>query len=347
MDVDNGSSRQRRPKQTAAPTAKIIHSSFDPEVLGGDTCDLGQCCLNPCGFLLGRLSQHQSLVFPIAINAFWVIIFFYVYPLQNDLPTISSYHKTIGYFVFLSDLCSWYIASRISPGTISLASLARFDNYHYDNVLYFENKICPTLHFRKLARSKYDRHSKTHVPRFDHHCPVLNQSVGEENYRFFIAFLMIHTATGWYGTTMLCYLLWGQVVLLGYNRDLAPQLTLRAIVPRLGAMCVADLFLMTLMLTLLVLSLFATAFLGFHLYLIARGLTTNEYYKWQDIAEQHQQYRDIFFEQQGRLDEEGCAALREKEPDPMPHNTYDLGICRNAIEVFFPRSLHQKRCKLN
>eukprot|EP00956_Cyclotella_meneghiniana_P014906 scaffold22587_cov70-Cyclotella_meneghiniana.AAC.3 len=57
--------------------------------------------------------------------------------------------------------------------------MALFDHYEYDNLLYTDRE-CPTLKIRKIARSKYDRCTNRHVPRFDHYCGWLNQATGDE-----------------------------------------------------------------------------------------------------------------------------------------------------------------------
>jgi hypothetical protein len=124
-----------------------------------------------------------------------------------------------------------------------------------------------------------------------------------------------------------------------------------------------------------------TAFLGFHLYLIYAGMTTNEYYKWNAlllllknrsrVAQQWQHPPRTPSDAATRF----CAvpggdttnAARATEGDgcddsgepggPSYHSTripqlllpvhcsnvYNLGPVSNAKEVFFPRSLRKKR----
>jgi len=51
----------------------------------------------------------------------------------------------------------------------------------------------------KPPRSKYCKLTQAHVARFDHFCPWLNQAVGAENYRWFLAFLLGHCLLLLYG----------------------------------------------------------------------------------------------------------------------------------------------------
>ena len=91
------------------------------------------------------------------------------YPEIQRSNYIHSNHQYVGYLVFMMCMGSWHFACQKGPGNITTRTMPLFDHYEYDNILY-TNKLCPTLKIRKLARSKYDRFSKRHVPRFDHFC---------------------------------------------------------------------------------------------------------------------------------------------------------------------------------
>ena len=91
------------------------------------------------------------------------------YPEIQRSNYIHSNHQYVGYVVFMMCMGSWHFACQKGPGNITTRTMPLFDHYEYDNILY-TNKLCPTLKIRKLARSKYDRFSKRHVPRFDHFC---------------------------------------------------------------------------------------------------------------------------------------------------------------------------------
>jgi hypothetical protein len=332
---------------SSSKKSRTVQPAYDAEVLGGDTCDLGQCCINPCGYLFGMLGAFcerdggpsrflsecltWQTAYIVLCYGVWASIFLEVYPLLNDSPTVPAFHKKIGYMVFVTCVGSWRYAARTSPGNITKESLERFDNYHYDNILYAD-KMCPTLNIRKLARSKYDRYSDTHVPRFDHHCFVLDQSVGEENYRFFLFFLTVHTCMSWYGSNIVCQLMWGEAkaAMTGY----AP------LQPGLAAIVFINPRLTILLALLFACAIMLSVFLAFHCYIVSIGVTTNEYYKWKELSMKHEPRS-----KGGTKDEEGAPAGISTDAGGVPttsRNSYNLGVFANIREVFSPRS-HQKK----
>jgi hypothetical protein len=193
--------------------------------------------------------------------------------------------------------------------------------------------MCPTLNIRKLARSKYNRYSGTHVPRFDHHCFVLDQTVGEENYRFFLFFLAVHTCMCWYGSYVMGQVIFGEAskaAMTGYA-SLQPGLTAIVLLnPRLTIL-LALLFACAIMLS---------GFLAFHCYIISIGVTTNEYYKWKELSIKHEPRS-----KNGTKDEEATPAginIDAAGVRTTPGNSYNLGVLANIREVFSPRSHKRK-----
>ena len=292
--------------------------------------------------------RGMQLLYLFTFYGGWTYGFLGVYPMIDESINVGSHHRIIGVFVFLSCATSWFLASNVSPGNITKETMAKYDNYHYDNLLYV-NKECPTLQIRKLARSKFDRYSQTHVPRFDHFCPLLMQSVGEENYRLFLAFLILHTGMCFYGCDIVCRLLWGLVLQDPETSKLLleSKLSVLAALRRLVVMFMLNHPLGYLGALLFVCSLAMTKFLGFHLYLIARGMTTNEYYKWQDVSALYE-YERSRWDEKSRSDVETPRSasgvkqqqlnLRDKHKNSFK-NSYNLGVVNNVHEVMFPRCL--------
>lgn len=188
------------------------------------------------------------------------------------------------------------MACRTSPGIITARTIDKFDNYPYDGVLYMPNRICPTVNIRKLARSKYDRMTKRHIARFDHYCAWINQAVGEENYRYFLLFLAIHVFLCWYGTIVTFYIFKNETdemqlfqakfisVATGTKMDANKWIVFQFLFAQY--MPLAGVFLL-----LSVMSILLSAFLIFHLHLIVRGMTTNEFYKWRSLRKYYRQNR--------------------------------------------------------
>jgi hypothetical protein len=341
---------------TSSRSKHVIQPAFDPEVLGGDTCDLGECCMNPCGFFLKKLLHGQrsfQIAYIMSCYGGWAVILGVVYPLITQSTTVPSYHKTVGYAVLAVCLLSWRLASQ-SPGTITSASLAHYDNYAYDGILYQDNTVCPTLQIRKLARSKYDRYTRTHVPRFDHHCLFLNQSIGEDNYRFFLAFVGVHASMCAYAAVIVARLLVGgrQTVVSSslvskVDENRMPWLS------QVTAACGDSPYLVVFFGLLVGVAAVLSGFGLFHMYLIAQGMTTNEYYKWKAMARHtavvEGQSTTTTHEDPPQQD----APVRPKDEESavrststlrgrrMPRNAYNRGLASNFYEVLYPRSQRQ------
>ena len=298
----------------------------------------------------------QQIAYAVAVFGSWIIIFTRGYPFFRSCPHVSNHHLTFIYFIFGTCVMSWMLARYTSPGIITLKTIARFDNYPYDDLLYMRNITCPTLGIPKLARSKYDKYTKNHVPRFDHFCGWINQSIGEENYRFFLLFLMVHVLMCLYGTILTFTALWGK------NNDYSAKFCDKII----SALCL-DYGLTVVLLLMSFATLVLGAFLVFHIIIMSKGMTTNEYYKWKILHERHHhavvlytKKKDVAYQSHkacddNHVDEEANATshvrlknVNKNEHNPiMPYptilvNSYDLGFFANLYEVLFPRSLRNR-----
>ncbi len=105
----------------------------------------------------------------------------------------------------------WYLACTVSPGIITHETLERYrGNYASDAYLFPPGRVCGTTGIVKPARSKFCKYMGANVARFDHFCPWLNQAVGQENYRYFLLFLLAHCALLFYGAAAMAALLASQ-----------------------------------------------------------------------------------------------------------------------------------------
>ena len=133
------------------------------------------------------------IIYLVVVLGSWSIVLTHGYELVDKSKSVSNYHQWVGYLVFMACMFSWRKAMTTQPGYITAKTIVKFDHYPYDNILFVEKRICPTVGIRKIARSKFDRVSGRHVARFDHYCGWVGNSLGEENYRYFLLFLsLIH-----------------------------------------------------------------------------------------------------------------------------------------------------------
>ena len=231
------------------------------------------------------------VVYLVVVLGCWSIVLTHGYDLVSSSKYVANYHMYIGYGVFAACMTSWRKACTARPGWITARTIPKYDNWDYDNLLY-TNRMCPTVGIRKLARSKYDRATQRHVPRFDHFCGWVNNAIGEENYRYFLLFLAVHVGMCVYGTIIIGKCFYGEILdhdLLNatfYLASTGEQVTASKVVVLQYLMArhfaLAGVFIM-----MSVMGLVLSLFLGFHLYITAVGMTTNEWYKWKQVRKWH------------------------------------------------------------
>eukprot|EP00903_Cladosiphon_okamuranus_P017396 g16024.t1 len=163
--------------------------------------------------------------------------------------------------------------------------------YPHDGVVFVKG-FCKTCRVVKPARSKHCRVCNVCVPRFDHHCAWLNQCVGEENYRHFLLFLLIHSSMLWYGTVLTYGILKSIVIkrkLMSarfYRKNSKSYVrgsygvVAQYLLFHYGKLC----GLLALAATMAVV---LTGFLAYHVYLLLKGTTTNESAKWAEARDFH------------------------------------------------------------
>ena len=104
-------------------------------------------------------------------------------------------------------LGTWGLANFRGPGTVGCGNVHTFLHTAYDGLMFQQHNTCRTCKVVKPARSKHCPLCGHCVPLFDHHCVWLNQCVGEQNYRWFLLFLLVHAAVFSYFAVMLYYML--------------------------------------------------------------------------------------------------------------------------------------------
>ena len=320
--------------------------------------------------------MYAFALYVIIVFGSWAAVFLYTFPwIDASEGYVSSYHKTVAYITFIICVASWRLACKQSPGIITAENLEKYDNYPYDGLLFKKDRICPTVGIPKLARSKYDRFSGVHVAKFDHFCGWLGNPIGEENYRWFLLFLLVHAGMLTYGAIIVAYLfqleiekhnLWDDIYVSRTEGDefkfkATPYVIFQYLFQRHKLH--SALFLMYS-----VMGFVLTLFLGYHVWITSRGMTTNEASKWGQVrawyrAELKRYNKAI---KEGLIDENGSklvvsdgdvtcsgAVTEEKfdtaedaaqpfHPGPKPNNIYNYGLIENWRDVLSPRSLRKE-----
>jgi hypothetical protein len=249
--------------------------------------------------IVRKISEKALLIiYLVIVLGCWSVMFTYGYDFMTRSEHVSSNHKISGYVVFMACMWSWRKANTTSPGYIVEGNIPRFDNYPYDDLLY-ANQKCSSLGFRKLARSKYDRFTNSHVARFDHFCGWIDNTVGEENYRVFLLFLLIHVLMCAYGTFVTYHLFQGEIAdknlvnAIFYNAETGKEVKADYIVIA-HYLFMKHFQVAAVSILMAGMSAVLGLFLCFHLYIAANGMTTNEYYKWRQVKKWHKKEKSKY-----------------------------------------------------
>ena len=249
---------------------------------------LGQKNLN---VLASAMDLALVMVYFAVVLGCWVVVFTYIYPWITESSYVSNFHKFSGYAVFLACFSSWRLTNKSSPGIISEKTFSRYSHYPYDNLLFVPDRRCDSTNLVKIARSKFDRLKyNQNVPRYDHFCGWVHNTIGEENYRFFLLFLTVHVGMCAYGSAVTILLFRGEIIskelfhLTFFDR--ATGETFKAdwfiIMQYLFTRRMAECCVLAVM---SVMGIALSCFLGYHVYLTTYNLTTNEASKWQDVRD--------------------------------------------------------------
>jgi hypothetical protein len=172
--------------------------------------------------------------------------------------------------------------------------------YPYDYKLFHPNTSCRTCKFIKPARSKHCSLCKACVARADHHCIWVNNCLGRGNYKYFLGLLGSTSILLAYGA-YLCYITLAPQVNEHFRKY--PQWHINDFAGRtdfsgrvlfwfdkwidilgtsveLGGICRGGVGFLALLTSPL-----PAGLLGYHIYLVWAGMTTNESAKWSDWQE--------------------------------------------------------------
>ena len=197
-----------------------------------------------------------------------------------------------------------YICTRSGPSAPHLITPANhhqhMSDYPFDYTLYHPNTICRTCELPKPARSKHCSLCRACVARADHHCIWVNNCLGRGNYKHFLGLLLSISCLLVYGAYLAQLVLkpqvnehirqypsWHELEFADRTdrtgRILATGerwLDVLATAFVLGGLSIGGVGLLSFLTAPL-----PAALLGYHIYLIWAGMTTNESSKWSDWAE--------------------------------------------------------------
>ncbi|KAK3342780.1 DHHC palmitoyltransferase-domain-containing protein [Neurospora tetraspora] len=245
---------------------------------------------------LARLARHLWYdQHPTILIFFFLLLSVgeYLY-LPVAWPHLSSVHKILGTLAIFCPYLFLYLSAFTDPGTVNPETHVReMARYPYDFTLFHPGTSCETCRFLKPARSKHCSICKKCVGRMDHHCIFINNCVGANNQRWFILLLLSTAILTLYGGVLGLGIIRQKIqarfpywTLLPWwtstqawedgSLDFHRWLVLWSWGLQSGV-AMGSVTLLALLTTPLVWGL-----LGYHLWLVYCGTTTNESMKWQD-----------------------------------------------------------------
>ncbi|KAF2149340.1 zf-DHHC-domain-containing protein [Myriangium duriaei CBS 260.36] len=181
-----------------------------------------------------------------------------------------------------------YLCATSTSIYITAANHARrMTDYPYDHALFHPGISCTTCKLPKPARSKHCSLCEACVSRSDHHCPWVNNCLGRENYRWFLALLLslwvLESYGAYLGYTVLSpWLKFSTLSGLSFrSAEFWNRLALIIMsATNAGGLSIAGVTILAFTTAPLPLGL-----LGYHVYLVWAGTTTNENSKWDYLGE--------------------------------------------------------------
>ncbi|MCO5612023.1 hypothetical protein L7F22_066285 [Adiantum nelumboides] len=126
-------------------------------------------------------------------------------------PYVSAMNRYFGTGSVVIGAALFLLTSFSDPGLITSTNVSEYlAMYPYDGIFY-EEKTCPTCKLARPPRSKHCSICGRCVARFDHHCGWTNTCIGENNLRYFMAFLLWHCVLLLHGTFVIAAILAGEM----------------------------------------------------------------------------------------------------------------------------------------
>ena len=261
-------------------------------VLGKTCCGRIIACQD---YVFNQRNPIMPSIYVCFVTAgFWVFATFAFpfIPFGAEHPWgIAFYHKINAYWLVGACVAVFVANLRSDPGILTKDNIAEEQlRYPYDGIIY-HRKACSTCLLPRPARSKHCSTCGHCCARFDHHCPWINNCVGAGNVRLFLAFLGLHVVLCLYGGLLLGFINKAIVEHEGLYSMRVRNRQTGELMPVTHAIVLKWLVhhhapLVGLCISLTVIGLVLAGFFGYHLWLVARNTTTNESFKWTDLARQ-------------------------------------------------------------
>eukprot|EP00897_Mesotaenium_endlicherianum_P010897 jgi/Mesen1/9836/ME000070S09123 len=123
-------------------------------------------------------------------------------------PFLSSAHLIAAPLWVLASLAAFFLTSFCDPGTVTAGNVERhLASFRYDGIIY-EEKACTTCSVQRQAgRPALGMRACSSVP----HIAECNNCIGENNVRYFVAFLALNWGMCAYGVYLLLMIVRGEV----------------------------------------------------------------------------------------------------------------------------------------
>jgi len=199
-------------------------------------------------------------------------------------PLLTLSYKVISAILIFLPYIFLYAAAASDPGYITPENhVQQMSLYPYDFTIYHPGHPCRTCRLLKPARSKHCSICKKCISKMDHHCIFINNCVGVRNQHWFLL-LLFTTAT------LISYAVFvGSTLLSAIIREHLPEWNLLGTAFTwseyfhiLGWALQEKTRMGTITLLCALTAPLVWGLLGYHIYLIWAGTTTNESMKWDD-----------------------------------------------------------------
>ncbi|KAL2128626.1 hypothetical protein VTI74DRAFT_8927 [Chaetomium olivicolor] len=207
-------------------------------------------------------------------------------------PQLSPLTKLTGTISIILPYLFLYLSAFSDPGYIGPQNhVPEMARYPYDFTLFHPGAECVTCHLLKPARSKHCSVCKRCIARNDHHCIFINNCVGAKNHHWFILLLLSTAVLTAYGGVLGVHLMTSKMRLRFPHWALLPwranggegmPFTQWLVVWSWGMQEGGGVAMGAVTLLALMTSPLVWALLGYHMWLIYCGTTTNESMKWSD-----------------------------------------------------------------